>query len=121
MSTLTPLVPQAQPALRRAPAAATVGATWRWIVTVTNDGAAFDLTGCTGTCQVVDSTGTVLISPTVTFGVGSFTISADEATTAALGIDRRTQCHWSLTVTDGTEVVQFWGVSDSPFTILPAN
>lgn len=121
MGVLANIVPQAQPALRRVPAAATAGATWRWVITVTNDAAPVDLTGCTATCQIVGPNNDTVLALTVALGNGTITISADEATTAELApsgppLARR----WFLRINDGTDTVQFWGVEGSPFVIYPA-
>lgn len=121
MTALTPLVPQAQPALRRAPAAATAGATWRWVISIVDSaGAAIDLTGMTAVCQIVDSAGATIATPTVTLGNGTFTVELDESVTATLSSGQATRCAWSLTVSDGTDTVQFWGAASSPFVIYPA-
>jgi hypothetical protein len=121
MSALTPLVPQAQPALRRVPAAATAGATWRWVVAIADSsGNPVNLTGMTAVCKIIDSAGAEVASPTVTLGNGTFTVELDETLTAGLATGQATRCAWSLTVSDGTDVVQFWGVDGSPFVIYPA-
>lgn len=122
MTTFTDLVPQAQPALRRAPAAGTAGATWRWRITLTDyDGDSIDLTDLTASCVIVDNAGTVIVTPTVTLGDGELVIEVDEAITATLAPNRTTQhLRWALTVTDGTDTVQFWATEGSPFVIYPA-
>lgn len=123
MTTFADLVVEAQPYLMECDAAATEGATWRFSVTVVDSaGAGINLVGTTGTCRVIDpQTGSVLCSPSYTGGSGVITLSLDESATAGLvtGSGPRL-CAWSLTVSDGTDVAQFWAASTSPFTIHPA-
>lgn len=123
MSTLTPLVAKAQPALYGAgvKASAVEGRTWSWPFTVTVDGVALDIsTGVTGTCTVWDgATGAVVTTLTVTCGNGTLVVSKAKADTAGLAtaLKNGRLCRWGLELDDGTDAVQGWTPSNSTFTI----
>lgn len=123
MGVLADLVAQSQPAYfgEGSTASATAGATWLWPFedVVDNNGDAINLTTVTGTCQVVTTADSVLVT-TLTFtgaAGGSFTLGKDEADTAALTPGKY---RWRFTLNDGTDTVQVWGGDASKFNIEKA-
>ena len=118
---------EAQPALLAIEnAEVTEGRSWYFAFTAVQDaaGAAVDLTGLVGVCEVWDEDdigGTPVTTFVFTGANGSFDVSKTAASTAGLvsGANPR-RCRWGLRVTSGATVVQFWGPSDSHLTILPA-
>lgn len=125
MSGFADLIPDAMPALFGAGCntAGTEGRSWRWSFAVLdNSGAAIDLsTGYTFDCRILTGVdGTAVVTPTVTGGVGTLTITAPPSGTAgkAAGQSRR-QCRWTLTITEtsSSSQVQVWGPTNSRFTI----
>lgn len=112
------LIPAAMPYLAIDSVAGTVGASWEWSYTLTDDaGATVDFTGCTGEC-VIKSTagGAAVASPTVSFpGGGVVTCAVDAATTDALTAGRYL---FEVAVTNGSgEEVVIVGGTDSTFII----
>lgn len=121
-------------ALAKWPAASAVeGATWKWTIVDINDagGDPIDLTSATCAAAVLTGIdGTTLISvggtPALTFtgGVGTFSLSATSSATAGLaGSAARSNgrsCVWFCKITSGSNIVYFWNVSGSQFTIYPA-
>ena len=126
MGVLAPLVDQAQPAIvdGGVEAAATEGRTWRWtFIDITDaSGDPIDLTSVTGVCKVwTEVGGPVVVSLDVSGLPGEFTVSLDEALTVGLA-DTATHkgrgCVWGCWLDDGTDEVQIWGPSNSPFVIF---
>lgn len=126
MGVLSDLVPKAQPALfgGGCTGEATEGATWQFpFEDVTNNaGTAINLTTVTGACVVTDGVdGATVATLTFTGGaLGTFTLNLDESATAGTAgsaTKKPRRCNWSLRLTDGTDVVQAWGPSNSSFYI----
>ena len=128
MGVLATLVPACQPAFYGGGvnASGTEGATWQWTGTITDPaGAAINLTTVTGTCQILTALGgTVVATPTfVGLADGTFTLTLDEAVTAGLATDAGPtgrSCVWLLRLSDGTDVPQMFGPSNSRFVIYQA-
>lgn len=102
----------------------TEGRTWKWVFNEIVDAAGddIDLTSATAVCKVVDANdyATEVLALTFTGGVGTFTISALASATVSLtAANTLRMCAWYLKVTSGTDVVQFWGPTDSRFRIYP--
>ena len=104
----------------------TEGRTWKWTFddVVDASGADIDLTSATAVCKIIDDVdGADVLALTFTGGVGTFDISALSTATAGLATGATSQrarnCLWSLKVTSGSNVVQFWGPSGSRFRIYP--
>lgn len=104
----------------------TEGRTWRWTFDDVTDatGADVDLTSATGVCKILDDVdGAEVLALTFTGGVGTFTLEALSSATAGLATgatgSKARSCVWSLKVTSGANVVQFWGPSGSRFRIYP--
>lgn len=126
MAGFSDLVAAAQPALfgGGCDASATEGRSWRWAFSVLdNSGAAVDLsTGYTFDCRVLTAVdGTTVVTPTVTGGVGTLTISVaptNSAAKAAGAANRR--CFWTLTITETatSSQVQVWGPTNSRFMVV---
>lgn len=100
------------------------GRTWRWTWINLTDSAGdpIDLTAATGDCKIVDADRTTdVLELDFTGALGGFTVSADETDTTGLftGSDysRGRICYWYLTLTNGTDSIQFWMVDNSPFAI----
>jgi hypothetical protein len=114
--------------LGRHPDHAVEGATWTWdfIGLVDGNGALIPqatIATFTCVCKIRTPRGTVLATGAfAATGPGAFSITFDESITAGLAAasNRYRTCRWSMTLSDGTDVVQFWRVGNSPFTILPA-
>lgn len=121
MGVLADLVAQSQPAYfgGGVAASATAGATWLWRFedVVDNNGDPINLTTVTGTCQIIGDADALVTTVTFTGAVGSFTLSKDEAATAALTPGRY---RWRFTLNDGTDTVQVWGDDHSRFNIEKA-
>lgn len=122
MGVLADLIPQSQPAYYGSGhnTRATIGATWRWEWADVVDGAgdAIDLSGVTDTCEIVDSGGSVIATPTFTgTALGAFTVELDEADTAAL--DAGTY-NWRLLLDDGTDTWCVWNATSSKIVIEAA-
>lgn len=118
MGVLADLVPVSQPAYLGAgcQSGGTVGATWRAYGSAKNAaGNLIDFTAVTGTCKILTAIGGSVIA-TFTFSgtTTGFTIEVDESVTAGKtpGV-----YPWTFTLSDGTDVVQFWGPEESRFTI----
>lgn len=110
-----------------APMSETEGVTWRWLwdEIVDRAGDPVDLTSATIVCKIVtDIDGADVLTLSSEGGVGTLTISATSAQTAGLATGaKRNQgrrCWWYCTVTSGSNKVQFWGPSGSPFLIQAA-
>lgn len=104
----------------------TEGRTWNWPFEDITDGAGdpIDLTAATGVAKIITGVdGTDVLTLTFTGGVGTFTLSATAAATAGLatgatGANPR-RCLWYCKITSGSNVVQFWGPTESKFRIYP--
>lgn len=113
-------------ALGAHPTQAVAGASWKFDSPVwnydVNSPVDFSAAGTTCTCEVVDNTGTVVLSaPTqIVFAgssAGTFTLTVDESITASVKPGRYS---WSCLISDGTDVVPFWQLNDSPFLVTAA-
>lgn len=107
----------------------TEGTTVEWTLTGIVDAAGddIDLSSATIVCKVVSAvtgaaTDPEVLSLTATGGVGTLTVSATSTETAnlATGVTKPADSRklwWYCTVTSGSNKVQFWGPSGSPFNI----
>lgn len=122
------LVARAQPRLLDFQFAATEGTDWKFTLTGFVDGAGddIDLSGATFECKVLtdllDDGGAVVATWTVTGGAtGTLTGTLADATTAGLaaGASRfqPRQCIWYCFGTLSGNKVQFWGPTNSTFSI----
>lgn len=123
MAGFTDLVLRAQPALVSVEASATEGRSWRFEFADVTDtgGTPVDLSTAVGVCAILTAVdGTTVASPAFVGGVGTFTLTLDEADTVdlAAGSTRR-MCVWGLVVTMAGDSVQFFGPFSSRFMIEP--
>ena len=130
MSGVTDLVLDAQPALCTALGAGTEGRSWRFEVNGICDfaGTAIDLTTGVAVAKILDSEGGTVLTFTTTTGVVSDTTSdkyggfitgtaAPSDTVGKAASKKERRCAWSLVLTLSGSQVQFWGPTDSLFTI----
>ena len=128
MAGFNDLVIQAVPALVGGGVSAshTEGKDWTFVLTNFRDSAGdlIDLTTVTGTCVIYDrKTEAALITPTVTGGVGTITITVPDATTTGMagGADSGRKCRWGCYLTLSGVKVQVFMPVNSPFTIYREN
>lgn len=119
--TMSALVARAQPAFAAVQWEATEGRSWFWAFTLTG----VDLTGVTGVCEVYSAIeGDLLLSPTVTLvdlggNVWQVEVTATPAQTsgkAAVGSSPRL-CPFRVTLTDGTDQADIFGMQTSRLSI----
>lgn len=116
--------------LGRYPTKRVEGTTWRWELEPLLDATGVPMTtvameALTCVCRVYDFDGGVVASPAYSVvAAGVFALSVDETATADLassGGEFGRHCRWAMSLSDGTDTVQFWAPTDSPFLILPAD
>lgn len=119
MAGFADLIPKSQPAYYGAgvSGAGTAGADWVWefIDAKDDSGDLIDFTDTTGTCRVFQNVGEPVVAELNFEGfMGGFRVSAPAPATADYPIGH---FDWALEVTDGTNVVQVWGPTNSRFQI----
>ena len=119
MSGAADLVLRAQPRLADINWDVTEGRTWRLDITDINDaaGTAVDLSSATIVCHVIDQSGADVLALDTVGGVGTLTVSATSTATAGLANGgsngKPRKCLWYCKVTSGSNVIQFWGPTNS--------
>lgn len=118
MGVLADLVPVSQPAYLAGgcQSGGTTGATWRAAGSAKNAaGNLIDFTSVTGTCKILTTIGgSVVATFTFTGNSTGFSIELDESVTTG---KTPGSYPWTFTLSDGTDVVQFWGPEESRFVI----
>ena len=127
MSGFADLVPESMPAYFGGghSSSGAAGSSWRWDFDgiVDNAGNPINLASITGVCKILTDSpgGTEVLSPVVTGGLGTLSITVDESLTASTftGTDyvNGRKCYWYLTLSDGTDTVHVWMADNSKFQI----